>query len=149
VPGGAVRSVGLCVLVTVLLSAVGLTGCIHEDPKVSCQIGTFALSLVVTAVNDGRTSDDVSDFVTSQGGSNLLSSACEQFAASLSTNPDQQFSFELELPSGGTEDQSVFGEYLLAPPPEPPSSSLIDCLNWDGAFLVELCFDGVIPPPAR
>jgi hypothetical protein len=135
------------VLVVGVLAAAS-TGCLHEDSAAQCEIGVAALGLVVQGVTHGRSSEDIGAFLSSQGAGNVLSAACVDLARSLADDPAQTFTFELELSPGVTLDENVWGEALVAPPlPSPPLESLVRCLDWEGDFLVQLCFDGTIGPP--
>jgi hypothetical protein len=129
----------------VLVAAAVVSFVVYRDSRVSCQIGAFGVEFIANGVTHGRSADDIT-------ASQFVPEVCESVINTLIANPQEEVTFNLELPAGGIIEQTVPGTQVLRPPPPAPPGSaerIVQCLAWESSILYRLCVDGRLFTPSN
>lgn len=115
-----------------------------RNKEATCALTAAGAATVVAGVTHGR---GVTEIVGTTTAGAVVPVACTSLVESLLETPSDTVSFELQLPTGESYDQTMTGTTLLNPPPSEPQPSILGCFDWDNDVLVRLCIEGSIPPP--
>ena len=106
--------------------------------EAGCAVAATGVGVLASALSRGRTTDEVmaiaAPAVTGVGRHEMVTTLMSREPAPLTANAGQE--------SAAT---TVTFDELLAPPPT--TGGPLACLRDDTFLAVDLCFDGVIPPP--
>jgi hypothetical protein len=129
--------------VVVVVIAVGVF-LVTRNSAASCQIGAYGVEAIAVGVTHGRSADQIAT------ASNFVPTICEGVINSLIEDPEEEVTLNLELPTGGTTEQTIPGTEVLNPAPPAPGSGerIVKCLGWNSSLLFRLCVDGNLPPPS-
>jgi len=117
----------------------------------ACGLTAAAASAAVAAITKGHSAQQIAG--TTIAGV-VVPFACKPVLESLTAQPEEPVTLQLQLPSGEVAPRTVVGQELLTPPPPPSASDippgtttaqLINCGGWDSRILWEMCLAGQLP----
>lgn len=114
---------------------------------VSCTLATSGVGLIAAGLSRGESAGAI---IAGVGATTAVGVGCKQAISSFVNTPDEPVPIQIEVPDGSTVEEAPTASELMAPPPPEPTNqpSLLGCFGYDTSFVIRLCLDGTISPPA-